>query len=314
MLVSALHDLDQVLNPQFLHPVLGNLVLADEAVLVLLDEAALQHLLDLLLSALPQLAVQGLVVDVQRDEHALFDEAALVAAELVEQDLMEPALLLLVGHGEVAHGLVAVLLRLLPVRPRVRSVFGVVDLVLEVGGGRGLILLDPGSGELCHEELEEFVVFGPACADAEDGADLVVLNVGVGLIDMKKGRLILIDLSLQHQMPRKPRDVPIDEYLPLLHHFLDGVMAEVVSIEDGLALGVDQFGIAQELERIADVLMLEVVILVPHLHDLIEVQHFLKVLRNLSTPCLLFCRFWQLLGRRQFFYEVMDLWHSLVGG
>lgn len=53
MFVPALHHLHHALYPELLHPVLGGLVLADEAVLVFLDEAALQHFRDLLLSALP---------------------------------------------------------------------------------------------------------------------------------------------------------------------------------------------------------------------------------------------------------------------
>lgn len=214
---------------------------------------------------------------------------------------MVPALLLLEGHGDVALGLVAALLRLLLADPAVGSVLGVVDLVLNVRGGGGLVVLDARPGELGHEELQELVMLCPACADAEDGADLELLDVGVGLIDVQEGGLVLVDLLLEHEVARKAGDVAVDEHLALLHHLLQRVVAEVVSVQDGLALGVDQLRVPQVLEGIAEVLVPEEVALVAQLHDLLEVKHILKVLGILPSFRLLLSRFGQLVRRGRFF-------------
>lgn len=121
-------------------------------------------------------------------------------------------------------------------------------------------------------------MFGPACADAEDSGDIVAFKVGVGFIGVEICRFVLIDLHFQHEMACKARDISIDEYFSLLHDVLHGVVAEVISIENGFALVVDDVGVGQELEGISDVLMLHIVIFIPHLDYLREVKHILEVL------------------------------------
>lgn len=66
-----------------------------------------------------------------------------VSAELVEKNLLKPALLFLVRHGEIALGLVMILLRLFLDNLDIGSIFRVVDFVLLLGGGRSLVFLDP---------------------------------------------------------------------------------------------------------------------------------------------------------------------------
>lgn len=67
-------------------------------------------------------------------------------------------------------------------------------------------------------------------------------------------------------------------------------MAEVISVEDGFTLGMNEVGVSQKLKRVTYLLMHVVVILIPHLNYLLKIKYILKVLSILLSLslCLFF--------------------------